>query len=985
VPFASSSATIQGAQPAGGDPREPATPASTILLGSPGTPGGRRAAVPGVATTSGGTSFGDSRLFGQGPLAVGQPFGPRYQILRVLGVGGMGAVYQAWDAALGVAVALKVIRTDHRQVTAEIEERFKNELLLARQVTHKSVVRIHDLGEIDGIKYITMPYVDGQDLATLLRKHGRLPLTTTLRVARQMADGLQAAHEAGVVHRDLKPANVMLATGEEIHAYIMDFGISTSTEHAEGGPVMGTLEYMPPEQAMGGPIDARADIYTFGLIVHELLTGLRPVGGSTLPERIEAMKKRFVEGLPPLRTLDPSIPEPVEALATRCLASDPADRFQTTGELCAALGRLDDNGEVIPEPRRLTKPMLAFAILLMIVLAAGTYFATRHVFAPEVERPPVSVLVADFENRTGDSTFDGTIEQSLMSGLERATFVTLYPRQSAVRLAQKLKPGSRIDAEMARLISNSEGIGVIVDGRVERQANGYLVSVRATNAADGKVVAEERERASDKSQVLAAVGTLADDVRRALGDTMPNGSAAAAETFTTSSLDAMGAFARAQALQQAGRFEDALREYERAIQFDPGFARAHSGMAGVYINYFRQPDQAKIRYEEAMKHLERMSPREKYRTLGTYNLDIVRNYDQAIQNFEALVKEYPADDAGHGNLALAYMNVGRIRDALAEVRKSLDIYPKNSLQRYNYAMYSMYAGDFDTAIAAAKQVQRETPKLEYAHIPEALSRLAKGDATGARESYQRMSQVSPLGASFATMGLADMAMYFGRHREAVELLRHGIDADVKAKNSTQAAQKNVALAEAYVALGQPRRAAEAAALAAKLSRLESTLIPAALVLASVGRDEQALQLATDLDNMLQRQTTAYAGIIRGAIALQHGRVAEGIEMLRAAEKRRDSWSGRLLIGKAYVEAEHFAEGLTELDLCFKRRGETTDLFVYDLPTLRYLPPLYYWLGRAQQALGASAEARKSYEQFLALRANADPPDPLAADARSRIN
>ena len=191
--------------------------------------------MPGVATTSGGTNFGDPRLFGQGPLAIGQPFGPRYQILRVLGVGGMGAVYQAWDAELGVAVALKVIRTDHRQVTAELEQRFKNELLLARQVTHKSVVRIHDLGEIDGIKYITMPYVDGQDLATLLRAKGTLPLATTMQVARQMADGLQAAHEAGVVHRDLKPANVMLSTGDEIHAFIMDFGISTSTEQRKAG------------------------------------------------------------------------------------------------------------------------------------------------------------------------------------------------------------------------------------------------------------------------------------------------------------------------------------------------------------------------------------------------------------------------------------------------------------------------------------------------------------------------------------------------------------------------------------------------------------------------------------------------------------------------------------------------------------------------------------------------------------------------------
>jgi eukaryotic-like serine/threonine-protein kinase len=957
--------------------------ASTIVLGTV-TTSGVRGVAPDVATTSGATMFGDVRLFGEGPLAVGHAFGPRYRITRVLGVGGMGAVYQAWDAVLGVPVALKVIRTDHRHVTTELEQRFKNELLLARQVTHKSVVRIHDLGEIDGIKYITMPYVDGQDLATLLRKNGRQPVATTLRIARQMADGLEAAHEAGVVHRDLKPANVMLSTGDEIHALIMDFGISTSTEHAEGGPVLGTLEYMPPEQATGGPIDARADIYTFGLIVYELLTGLRPLAGRTQQDRIEAMKQRFTEGLPPLRKVDSSIPEPVEAIVMRCLESDPAERFQTTAELTAALARLDEHGEIIPEPRRLTARVLALGLVLMVLLAAATYFATRQLLAPPIEHPPVSVLVADIENRTGESTLDGVIEQRMTSSLEGASFVTVYPRQSAVQLARKLKPGSRIDGEMARLISNSEGIGVIVSGSVERQGKGYVVSVKAVNGADGQTMTEERARAADRSKVIAAVDSLAEDVRRALGDTAPNGSGGPAETFTAASLDAIAAFARAQELQQANRFEDALREYQRAIELDAGFARAYSGMAGVYSNYFRQPVKARVSYEAAMKHLDRMSQREKYRTLGTYYLDIVHNYEQARENFEALVARYPADDSGHGNLALAYMNLGRVQDAIGEVRKSLAIYPKNSLQRYNYAMYSMYAGDFATAIAEAQRVQEETPQFEYAHIPAALSQLAQGDVAAARESYRRMSLVSPLGASFASMGLADMAMYFGRHREAVELLQRGIDADMKANNATQAAQKHVALAEAYLAIGQPRRAADAAAQAAKLSRLESTLFPTGLALARAGRDELALQIATDLDKLLQRQTTAYAGVIRAAVALQHGRVAEGIEELRAAQQRRDSWTGRFLLGKAYVEADHFAEAFTELELSFKRRGETTDVFFFDMPTLRYLPPLYYWLGRAQQALGASAEAQKSYEQFLALRATADPPDPLAADARTRV-
>src|SRR3989441_4449274 len=203
-----------------------------------------------------------------GPLAPGQAFGTRYHIIRPLGVGGMGAVYQAWDNELGVAVALKVIRPElspDGTADFDVERRFKRELLLARQVTHKNVVRIHDLGEIDGIKYITMPYVQGQDLATVLRRDGKLPIARALHLARQIASGLEAAHEAGVVHRDLKPPNIMI--GADDLALIMDFGISASRDEMVSGTVVGTLEYMAPEQSTGEVVDARADIYAFGLIL----------------------------------------------------------------------------------------------------------------------------------------------------------------------------------------------------------------------------------------------------------------------------------------------------------------------------------------------------------------------------------------------------------------------------------------------------------------------------------------------------------------------------------------------------------------------------------------------------------------------------------------------------------------------------------------------------------------------------------------------
>jgi tetratricopeptide (TPR) repeat protein len=948
--------------------------------GSHGTPGtAATAEVGGVVPSA------------SGPLNVGQSFGPRYHIIRILGVGGMGAVYQAWDAELGVAVALKVIRADRRRGSGlpAAEKRFKTELLLARQVTHKNVVRIHDLGEIDGIKFITMPYVQGDDLATLLRREGKLPIARALHVAREIACGLQAAHEAGVVHRDLKPANIMIGTSEDEHALIMDFGISASADAAADGRIVGTLEYMSPEQGIGGTVDSRSDLYAFGLILHELLAGRRAPAPRTAEERFAAMKQRFEEGVPSLSDCDASIPAPICAVVTRCLERDPGARYQTTAELAAALDALDDAGELIPVPTRISKRVLRVAILFLLVLLVGMYVMGRR-FAPVA--PPVletvPVLIADFDNRSGDAVFDGSVEQTLALALEQASYITVFKTNAARSIVTQVAPGQgdRITEEMGRLIAHREGLKVVITGAIDKRPSGYRIEVRASDAATGQSITTASQDVRDKQQVPAAVGVMATRVREALGESKTEMAAlAAAETVTAGSLDAMRAFVRGQELQQASKFEKALQEYQRAVDLDPGFGRAYAGMAGVYANYFKQPDKAEASYQAALKHLDRMTEREKYRTLGTYYLDIARNYEKAIENFENLVKLYPADDGGHGNLALAYLLLGgNLPRAAAEVRKSLEIYPNNTLQRYNYAMYSMYAGDFTTAIAEGNRLVEGNPSFEYNYVPIALSQLAQGGAAASQQTYDRLALVSPIGASFAVRGRADLEMYFGRHRVAVGLLGEGIAADRTRLDSASQAQKSVALAEAYLALRERGRAVQAATEAVALSRHESTLYPAARVLIAAGQHDKAAQVAQTLENMLQRHTTAYARLITGEISEERGRIPEAIDAFRDSQKRRDSWFARFLLGKAYVEADHFAEGLAELELCVKRRGETTDVFFYDTPTLRYLPPAYYWLGLAQEGVGSRNEARKSYEQFLALRGAPDPADPLAGDARHRL-
>lgn len=966
-----------------------------------------------------------------GPLlSPGASFGPRYRIIKLLGSGGMGAVYQAWDQELGVAVAVKIIRpevTADPEAARQMERRFKRELVLARQVTHKNVVRIHDLGEVDGIKYITMPYIRGEDLAANLARTGALPVPRALKTARQIASGLLAAHEAGVVHRDLKPANIMLDA--EDNALIMDFGIALSAEPAEPdqpraaepsasaleesmtmaeigeaatvggtvigtaagktfttgggtilstrkGGIVGTLEYMAPEQARGLAVDHRADIYAFGLIFTDMLLGPRNRAQGVTP------LQDFVEriGRPPatLREKKPDIPEALDALVVRCLQLDPAERLQATGELVEALDRLDAEGNPIPEPevRRFTPKMVAAAVALAVGLMAGTwYFASRP--APP-ERAPLPVLIANFDNRAKDPLFEGTLEQALGIGIEGASFITAYPRRDALRVAAEINAGSSLDESVARLVAVREGIKVVLSGSIEPRGARYAVTVKAEQP-DGTMISTASATASNKNDVLRVVGLLASRMRRALGDTAPP-KPGEIETFTTVSLEAAHAYALGQ--ENQAKPAEAIRYYLQAVELDPTLGRAYAGLATAHVNQKKLAEAGEY-YKKALTLVDRLSEREKYRTLGTYYLTFAGNYDQAIETLRQLVVLYPADGAGWNNLATAYSRVGNMAESAAASRRAVELSPGNLLRRYNYAVNSMLAGDFTTAVTEANRILQRNAGFVYAYLPLALSTLFRGDLEKAAEIYERLEKVGSQGASLSRMGQADLKMYAGRYQDALAILLAGIAADEK-EGSGERAYKLVALAETYLALGRKADAATAAAKAVQANDLDDGVrFLASRALVEAGEDAKAVKLATELEARLQKQTKSQALMIAGDIALKRNRLAEAVDAYREAEKQHDSWISHVLLGKAYVAAGHFPEALTELEAGEKRAGEAADLFGANTTTLHYLPPLHYWLGRAQEGIGTSDAARKSYQRFIAIREHGDPPDQLLADAKSR--
>jgi tetratricopeptide (TPR) repeat protein len=928
----------------------------------------------------------------QGPLKPGDTFGPRYRILRVLGSGGMGVVYQTWDEELGVAVALKVIRTEvmaDPQAAQEVERRFKRELLLARQVTHKNVVRIHDLGEVEGTKYLTMPFVDGRDLASMLRETGPLPIPRALRIARQIVSGLQAAHDAGVIHRDLKPENIMIDAEDQ--AVIMDFGISRSISGTGAGTILGTvvgtLEYMSPEQGRGTAADQRSDIYSFGLMLYDMIAGRQRL--MTAQSAVAEMMSRMTQPPPPLRARVPQVPEALEAIVVRCLEPDPARRFQSASELAAALDALDPagQGQTVSRPRaRVPMWLLAAVALIAVASLAAHLWSGREPAqqAPTAVRDPVSVLIADFTNDAGDPVFDGALEQAMGIALEGAPFIAAYSRRDAMRVAAQIRPGGgALDEATARLISQREGIKVVVAGRISGGPSGYTIEARAIDPIPGTELTKAQARAATKEKVFEAVATVASRVRAALGDTTTESAVlAAAETFTAASLEAARAYSEGQTLANADRLTEAAAAYKRATEIDRDFGRAYSGWATVEYRLGRK-ERAEELYKEALSRLDRMTEREKFRTLGVYYMQIAGSYDKAIDTFSTLVEKYPADSVGRNNLAVAYFTTLNFKKALEQGRGVVEVYPKSALYRYNYALYAMYAGEFALAAEQGRLALELNPDTPKAYLAMAMASLAGGSVTDALQVYGRAAATGPRGASLASIGAADVEMLAGRYDAAAKRLQEGIARDLETGASAAAAAKSVVLAEAYVNLGRKADAIAAAQKALDLTRGPSTMVPAAAVFLQTGREQQARSLAAELANDLQPQARAFGRLVDARIALANGRAGDAVAALNEARRIADLWLVRYELGVAYVNARSYAEGLDELEQCRTRRGEATAVFLDDVPSYRYMAPVMYWVGRAQEGLNQKSAA-DSYRQFLDLKKDAAG-DPLVADARRRLS
>ncbi len=804
-------------------------------------------------------------------LQPGTVLGGRYEIVKMLGEGGMGAVYKAIDRELNRPIALKVIRPELAR-NKSIIDRFKQELLLARDVTHRNVIRIYDLGEADRLKFITMEYVEGEDLRSLLVSNGKLSPEEAVSIVQQICHALEAVHSVGIIHRDLKPQNVMRdKTGRIL---VMDFGLARMVEGdgmTQSGALVGTMDYMSPEQALAKPLDQRSDIYTIGLIFYELLTGKMPFAAESA---LASLIKRTQERATPVIESDQEIPISVSNIVSKCLERDLNLRYQKTSELLTDLDAWQGNragvgltfhANVGPWGRSNVPWPLIGTVTAVIIVAITGWLLRGKLFPKPVPSnlKPISVLVADFTNHTGDPVFDGTLEPMFNVAMEGASFIRAYNRGTARKLAEKLpNPTDKLDEQSARLVALSQGISAIITSEITLRGNAYSVSTMALDAATGNVLATSDASTTNKNDVVRTIPDLIAPIRKALGDNTSQATQLESlrGSMTAASLEAVHQYGVAMEQQSAGKREEALASFQKAAELDPGFARAYSGMAASALPLGKVQDAEKY-IKLAMQHEDRMTERERYRVRGLYYF-VAGNFSKCIEEYSALVTRYPADNIGQGNLAACYARLRNFPKAVEAEAHAVEAAPKDAIERLYLGFYTSYSGDFQTGESHARAALAINPSPE-AYLALAEAQVGQGKLSDAAETYGTLQKQGDAGASIAASGLADIYMYEGRYTEATKTLEQGITADLSAKNAENAGDKLIALANIQLLLKKKDAAVASATKALADNNSVKIRFLAAEVFGETGQSAKAQSLASGLASELETEPQAYAKIVSG--------------------------------------------------------------------------------------------------------------------------
>ncbi len=931
-----------------------------------------------------------------------------YELVSHLATGGMGVVYKAKDTRLGRIVALKFLPA-HFAHDSYALSRFHREARTASSLNHPNICTIYEVGEHENRPFLVMEYLDGQTLHELI---SGTPLENEklLQLGAEIADALEAAHAEGIIHRDIKPANIFVT--QRGHAKILDFGVAklqhgkNAESAARGGLVgqgsagsspldtnavdpnltvagsaIGTASYMSPEQARGEELDARTDLFSFGVVLYEMATGQQAFSGRTTAVVFHSLLANQPK---PAVELNPALPRGFDHILSTSLEKDRTVRYQSAADMLRDLSALRSGSLQRKAPKLLFG--LATA-LVALVIALGIYFyrspsATSHLTDKD------TLLLADFTNKTGDPVWDETLKQWLRVELDQSPYLNIMPDESVTKLLRYAghSPNDRVTPTLARDLCQRAGSKAMLLGSISSIGSHYVIGLKAVNCQNEEPLAEEQKEATSREDVLTKLHDAGVSMRNKLGESLASIQKydLPVEQATTPSLEALQAYSAALKIRQSRGDNEALPLLKRAVDLDPNFAMAHAVLGAVYSNL----DDAAQAAEHARKAYElrdEVTEREKFYVDSSYYLVATGELEKEIEVYEQWKQAYPRDRIPYEKLAYSDGFLGQYEKATAGYREAIKLEPNDVVNYVDLASTYIILSRLDQAQSVLDELKAR--KLAHEYVPQVSYLLAfmRGDAKGT-EKLISSAPGNPESEDILYSSQADTDAYYGRLQNSRNFSHKAIESALRHQAKGRAAewQAHAALREAELGNAMLARQQATQALATK----EDIQEVAALALARAGDIKGAEKL---LGYLTRRASTDlwvnnyWIPSIRAAIELarQHPSGAiEALEMTKPYELGGDPITLDTLYpvylrGQAYLMQGKSAESAAEFQKILDHRGRIAN------GTIGVL--VYLQLGRAFALSSETPKARHNYQQFLTLWENADPDVSLLPEAKAEYS
>ena len=966
---------------------------------------------------------------------VGQSIS-HYHVLEKIGGGGMGLVYRAEDTMLGRFVALKFL-PDAVANDGQALERFRREARAASALNHPNICTIHEIANDGGKWFIVMELIEGVSLD--YRIAGRpIPLPELLSIGVDLTDALETAHNQGIIHRDIKSSNILLT--KRGHPKILDFGLAkldparASAQLKEDDDVtittsmMGTVAYMSPEQISGMALDSRTDLFSLGVVLYEMATGQQPFRRATIGSTFGAI---LHEAPTPPGRLNEKLPPNLASIINCSLEKNRDLRYQSAAqirsdlqllkaELEPVLGhasgpslvqpsgptdgfRLSENptaGVGSSTSRQRTKPgrwKLVIGACALLVVAAGLYYL-RH--RPQRFAEKDTVVLADFDNLTGDPVFDDTLKQTLSIALRQSPFLNvLSDTKVASTLQMMMRPADlALTSETAREVCQRAGSKALINGRISPLGNQYVIALDAVNCQTGDILGQQQVVSNDKEHVLNALGDAASRLRHELGESL-----ASVQKFdvplsqaTTSSFEALKAFSLGVRAGLQKSTTQSIAYYQKAVELDPNFAAAYRGLASAYAS-LAETGRASEYLGKAFELRQHTSEREKLVIAADYYRLVSGELDKAAQTYQEWIENYPTDDSAYNSLAITYASLGQYDKAAEANRQALRLAPEVGGPYMNLGNSLLAQQQFGEAAeiehsALARQLDDTVLRSELY----ALAFLKHDDSELARQTGWFLSQpdVEHFGFAFES----DTAAYSGHVRKAREMTRRAVQSAVHTDNKENAGvwQENAAIWEA--AIGN-RAAAQKNALEGMLlaPTSQGVLLEAALALAMEGETAPATLVTQKLDRLYPVDTqvqSLWLPTIQGQIALNLNHPQTAIERLQASSRldfAQIQFINNLsclysvyVRGMAYLHAGDGASAVAEFNKIIAHSGLVWNCWTGALAHLGVARASALEAKNLSSSDGSTARVRAlaAYKQFLELWKDADPDIPILKEAKA---